>query len=51
MSHSSLIRLLEKVGKGYDDKVKKWRDDIISCLDSGDEIVSFVILETCINTG
>lgn len=44
MSHSSLIRLLDKVGEGYDDKVKKWRDTIITHLDSSDEIVSFVII-------
>ena len=39
-SHSSLIRLLEKVGKGYNDLVLKWRDVIVANVDSDDEHVS-----------
>lgn len=40
VSHSSVIRLLDKVGSGFDAKVIKWRDDITATLDSTNEIVS-----------
>lgn len=26
VSHKSTIRLIEKLGQGYDEPVKKWRD-------------------------
>ena len=35
-----MIRLLEKVGKNFDDKVKEWRDSIIAEIDASDAIVS-----------
>ena len=35
-----MIRLLEKVGKIYDHKVKEWRECIIADLDDSDRIVS-----------
>ena len=35
-----MIRLLEKVGKNYDQKVKDWRDCIVAELNASDEIVS-----------
>lgn len=40
VSHSSLIRLLERVGKNFDEEVLKWKDDIVSTLDTSNEIVS-----------
>lgn len=40
VSHSSVIRLLDKVGKGFDSKVLEWRDSLISFLDDSNEIVS-----------
>ena len=42
VSHSSLIRLLEKVGRNFDEEVLKWKNDIASTLDTSDEIVSVV---------
>ena len=35
-----MIRLLEKVGENYDQKVKEWKDSIVAELDAGDAIVS-----------
>ena len=28
MSHSSVLRLVEKVGEGHDMAVQKWRDEL-----------------------
>ncbi len=39
VSHSSVIRMLDKVGEGFDAQVKEWRDRLVSTLDSGNEIV------------
>ena len=44
VSHSSLIRLLEGAGKNLDEEVLKWKDSIVSTLDTSNEIVSFKIL-------
>ena len=30
MSHMSVLRLIDNVGKGHDSAVEKWRDDIKS---------------------
>ncbi|XP_064384807.1 uncharacterized protein LOC135333715 isoform X2 [Halichondria panicea] len=38
VSHSSVIRMLDKVGEGFDAQVKEWRDRLVSTLDSGNEI-------------
>ena len=40
VSHSFIIRLVERVGKNYDERVKAWRDSIITQLDDNDKIVS-----------
>ena len=32
MSHSSVLRLIDKVGEGHDRLVEKWRDDLTSQL-------------------
>ena len=42
VSHSSLVCLLEKVGRNFDEEVLKWKNDIASTLDTSDEIVSVV---------
>ena len=44
VSHSSLIRLLERAGKNFDEEVLKWKDGIASTLDTSNEIVSFKFL-------
>ena len=38
VSHSSLIRLLERAGKNFDVEVLKWKDGIVSTLDTSNEI-------------
>ena len=47
VSHSSLIRLLERAGKNFDEEVLKWKDSIVSILDTSNEIVSFECLVIC----
>ena len=42
VSHSSLLRLLEKVGRNFDEEVLKWKNDIVSTLNTSNEIVSDV---------
>ena len=44
VSHSSLIHLLERAGKNFDEEVLKWKDGIASTLDTSNEIVSFKFL-------
>ena len=44
VSYSSLIRLLERAGKNFDEEVLKWKDGIVSTLDTSNEIVSFKFL-------
>lgn len=44
VSHSSLIRLLERAGKNFDEEVLKWKDGIVPTLDTSNEIVSFKYL-------
>ena len=39
VSHSSVIQLLDKIGKDYDTVVKEWRESLMSTLDSTNEIV------------
>ncbi len=41
MSHSTVIRLLDNVGKDHDQQVKEWRDEITATLDSTNEVVSY----------
>ena len=33
MSHSSVLRLIDKVGEEHDSLVKKWRDELVSELE------------------
>ena len=40
VSHSSLIRLLDLTGKGFDVEVKQWRDSIVPLLNSSHVCVS-----------
>ncbi len=40
ISHTSLIRLLDRVGASFDETSKKWRDDLLDLLRSSDTIVS-----------
>lgn len=39
--HPSVIRLLDRVGNGFDDEVLKWRDSLIPLLDDSNEIVGY----------
>lgn len=43
VSHASVIRLLDKVGNGFDHEVIKWRDDTIPLLDESNEMVCIVL--------
>ncbi len=39
VSHKSLIRLLDNIGKDYDTEVKVWRDRILLTLDDDNDMV------------
>ena len=47
MSYTTVIRLLEKVGEGFDVTVKGWRDRIILTLSSTNGMVRTVQFQTC----
>ena len=50
VSHGCLIRLLDNIGKNFDEEVLKWRDGIASTLDESNEIVTIIILHvTCLD--
>ncbi len=40
VSHLSMIRLLDKIGMGFDDRVKEWRDSLLANVTDKDEIVT-----------
>ena len=40
VSYKSVVRLLDKVGARFDEKTKKWRDDLLDVLKSCDTAVS-----------
>lgn len=44
VSHSFLIRLLERAGKNFNEEVLKWKDRNVSTLDTSSEIASFKYL-------
>ena len=45
LSPSSVIRLVDKIGKDFDAPVKEWRETIVSKFDSENEIVSVVVVQ------
>ena len=45
LSPSSVIRLVDKIGKDFDAPVKERRETIVSKFDSENEIVSVVVVQ------